>query len=256
MTTLEHVLECSVVICATRRTVFRFFKDSRRFAEWWGEGSRIDSRPGGALAIRYPDGTTASGAVQEIVDDERIVFSYGYDAPGQPIPPGATRVTVTLHEHPEGTLVKLRHELADAALRDRHVQGWKYQLALFANVAARDQHSALDGLVDRYFALWAERDAARRHEELAAVVTQDVVFQDRYGSTRGIADLAAHIGAVQTHLPGVLLHREGSVRHCQAAALADWSAAGPGGEARGRGTNAFALSLDGKIARVTGFWES
>ena len=253
MNTLEHVLECSVVICATRSTVFRFFKDSKRFAEWWGAGSHVDGRPGGALSIRYPDGTTASGTIQEMVDDERIVFSYGYDA-GQPVPPGSTRVTVTLHEHPEGTLVTLRHELADPALRDTHVQGWKYQLALFANVAARAQHAEVASLVDRYFSLWAEPDAGLRRAELEAVATEAVVFRDAYGSTRGRADLETHIAAVQHYMPGVRLRREGAVRQCQGTALADWTAAGTGGEARGRGSNVFDLSPDGRIARVVGLW--
>jgi uncharacterized protein YndB with AHSA1/START domain len=253
MNILEHVLECSVVICATRSTVFRFFKDSKRFAEWWGEGSRVDGRPGGALSIRYPDGTTASGTIQELVDDERIVFSYGYDA-GQPVPPGSTRVTVTLHEHPEGTLVTLRHELGDAALRDHHVQGWKYQLALFANVAARDQHAEVASVVDRYFALWAEPDAGPRREALAAVATEAVLFRDAYGSTRVRDDLDAHIAAVQHHMPGVRLRREGAVRQCQGTAIADWTAVGAGGEARGRGSNVFDLAPDGRIARVVGFW--
>lgn len=256
MTSLDHVLECSVVICATRSTIFRFFKDSRRFAEWWGEGSQIDGRPGGAVTIRYPDGTTASGAIQEIVEGERIVFSYGYDAPGNPVPPGGSRVIVTLHEHPEGTLLKLRHELPDAPSRDKHVQGWKYQLALFANVAARDQHGDLASLVDRYCALWAQPDAAKRRTELEALATEGVVFRDAFGSTRGRDDLNAHIGATQVYIPGASVRREGSVRHCQGTALADWSATGSAGEARGSGTNTFDLSPDGRIARVTGFWAS
>jgi uncharacterized protein YndB with AHSA1/START domain len=253
-TRLDEALECSVVICATRSTVFRFFKDSRRFAEWWGEGSRIEGRPGGAVRIRYPDGTSASGTVQELVEDERIVFSYGYDAPGKPIAPGGSRVTVTLREHPEGTLLQLRHEVADAPTRDLHAQGWRYQLALFANVAARDQHRDLGALVDRYFALWAEPDAVRRLAVLDAIATEGVVFQDKFGSTRGRTDLNAHIGACQVHMPGVLLHREGSVRQCQGRALADWSASGAQGPSRGRGTSAFDLAPDGRIARVVGFW--
>ena len=37
---LEHSLERTVFIAATRATVFRFFTDSERFAAWWGAGSR------------------------------------------------------------------------------------------------------------------------------------------------------------------------------------------------------------------------
>lgn len=242
-----------MVICATRSTVFRFFKDSRRFAEWWGEGSQIEGRPGGALAIRYPDGTMASGTIQEIVEGERIVFSYGYDAPGKPIPPGGSRVIVTLHEHPEGTLLKLRHELADAATRDEHVQGWKYQLALFANAAARDQHADLPALLDRYLELWEQPDPAARLQGLEAIVTEGVVFRDAYGSTRGRADLNAHMGACQTYMPGARLRRAEDVRQCQGTALVEWTATAANGETLGRGTNAFDLAPDGRIARVVGF---
>jgi uncharacterized protein YndB with AHSA1/START domain len=140
MTSLPHVLERSILICAQRATVFRYFTDSARFADWWGQGSVIDGRKGGAFVIRYPNGVTASGEVVDLVPDERVVMSYGYDDPGKPIPPGGSLVTITLHERPGGTLLHLRHEVAEAKVRDEHVQGWRYQLAVFANVAARDQH--------------------------------------------------------------------------------------------------------------------
>ena len=256
MTSLEHVLERSIVICATRSTVFRFFTDSSRFADWWGQGSRIEWRRGGAVVIRYPNGVTASGTVEDIVEDERVVFTYGYDAPGNPIPPGGSRVTVTLEERPEGTLLRLRHELADVAARDHHVQGWRYQLALFANVAARDQHRDVAAVVDRYLGLWSEADASVRQKELAATTVPDVVFGDAFGCTRGRDDLAAHVAAVQLHMPGVRLAREGEVRQCQGTALASWVALGSGGERRGRGTSVFDLAPDGRISRVVGFWGS
>ena len=42
----------TVVICAPREAVYRYFTDSERFARWWGTGSRIwaarQKRPGSA----------------------------------------------------------------------------------------------------------------------------------------------------------------------------------------------------------------
>jgi uncharacterized protein YndB with AHSA1/START domain len=254
MTALPHSLERSVLICATRSTVFRFFTDPDRFAEWWGAGSSIEGRPGGAVVIRYPNGATASGTVLEIVDDERVVFTFGYDDPSKPIPPGGSRVTITLGEHPQGTLLELRHELPDAAVRDEHVQGWRYQLALFANAAASHQHRDLTGLIDRYLAAWSEADAGARRRELTALATDDVRFADAFGATWGGADLDAHIAAVQRFMPGMCLARAGEVRHCQGSAIADWIATGPDGAPRGRGTNLFDLAADGRIARIVGFW--
>jgi hypothetical protein len=151
--------------------------------------------------------------------------------------------------------VTLRHELGDAALRDLHVQGWKYQLALFANVAARDQHADVAIVVDRYFALWSEPDAGRRRAELEVVATEGVRFRDRYCSTRSRDDLAAQLAAVQRFMPGLRLRREGAVRQCQGTVLCDWTATGANGEPRGRGSNVFDLAPDGRIARVVGLWE-
>ena len=141
MNALVHALKRTILISAARSTVFRYFKDPERFAAWWGQGSRIERRPGGAVLIRYPNGVTASGKVLEVVEDERVVFTYGYDDPGKPIPPGGSRVTITLEDTREGTRLELLHETADAAVRDAHVPGWRYQLALFANVRRPDAHA-------------------------------------------------------------------------------------------------------------------
>jgi uncharacterized protein YndB with AHSA1/START domain len=254
MPSLEHSLERSVLIRASASTVFRFFEDSQRFADWWGPGSRIDARPGGAVVIVYPNGVTASGEVLEVDEDRRIVFTYGYDDPGKPIPPGASRVTISLEEVAEGTLVRLRHELPDAATRDHHVPGWRYQLAVFANVAAREQHGGAAALVDGYFAAWGEPDASVRLRTLAAVVTPDVTFRDAFGCIRGRDDLTDHVAAVQVHMPGLCLERSGDVRQCQGAALADWIAVAKDGAPRGRGTSVFELAPDGRIRSVVGFW--
>jgi uncharacterized protein YndB with AHSA1/START domain len=256
MNALDHFLERTIVIAATRPTVFRFFTDSPRFAAWWGAGSTIEGRPGGAVHIVYPNGVTASGHVVEIVDDERIVFTYGYEDPSKPIPPDGSRVTITLAEDPGGTRVHLRHDLADASARDHHVQGWRYQLSVFSNVAAREQNADVAGVVDRYFALWAEPDPSIRREGLAAVTAHAVILHDAFSCTSGLDDLSAHLSAAQAHMPGVKMKRVGDVRQCQGTALVDWAAEGPDGVSRGSGTNVFDLAPDGRIARVVGFWGS
>lgn len=251
---LAHALERTVLIRATRATVFRFFTDPARFAGWWGAGSHIEGVPGGAVRIRYPNGVLATGQVVEVVPDRRIVFTYGYEDPAKPIAPGASRVTISLEDRGQATLLRLRHELADAPTRDAHGPGWRFQLALFANVAASDQHAQLAPLVDRFLALWSDPDASRRLATLAEVATDDLAFRDAFACLEGPAELAGHIGAAQLHMPGLTLTREGEVRHCQGVALADWIARAPGGEVKARGTNVFDLAADGRICRVVGLW--
>jgi len=253
MSGLDFTLDRTVTIAARRETVFRYFTDSERFAAWWGAGSRIEPRPGGIVQIRFPNAIEAGGEVIEIVPPERIVFTYGF-ASGQPIPTGASRVTVALEETPAGTLVRLHHELPNAEVRDEHVQGWRYQLSVFANVVAKEAHAGAGSLADRFFACWGETDAARRRAELAAVALEELSFRDPYSCTSGIDDLNAHIAASQRFMPGVVLERQGEARICQGVALVDWAVKGPDGNPRAKGSNVFELAADGRIARVTGLW--
>src|SRR5262245_17939826 len=130
---LPFSIDRDVVICASRATVFRYFTDPERWAAWWGAGSRVDARPGGEVFIRYPNGLTAQGEVLEIDPPNRFVFSFGYDRPDTPIPPGGSRETITVTDAPGGARVSLRHDVDTEKLRDDHRAGWRYHMAVFAD---------------------------------------------------------------------------------------------------------------------------
>jgi hypothetical protein len=121
-------------------------------------------------------------------------------------------------------------------------------------VAAKDEHSALDALADRFFALWAQGDPAARRAELLALAVGTLGFRDPYSCTEGLDDLDAQIAGARRFMPGVVLERVGPVRQCQGTALVDWVAKGADGAPRGKGTNVFELAPDGRITRVTGIW--
>lgn len=255
MSALPHQLTRQVIIRASREVVFRYFTDSGRFAAWWGAGSAIEPRPGGPVRIVYPGGIVVTGEVVTLRPAQEISFTYGYEAQNRElIPPGGSLVTITLRDHAEGTLLDLRHDLATAAARDAHIPGWRYQLAMFANITAGEAYPATEGTLDRYFALWSEPDPARRLATLEAIADRDLVFRDRFGVTRGREDLAAHIGASQQHMPGLALAREGAVQQCQGTAIADWCARAPDGKLVARGRNVFDLGPDGRLTRIIGIW--
>jgi uncharacterized protein YndB with AHSA1/START domain len=251
---LEFALEREIVIRAPRALVFRYFTDAERWARWWGAGSTIDGRVGGALKIVYPGGTTASGEVLELQPPERVVFSYGYDGAGKPISPGGSRVTIALADHPQGTALRFLHELADGKTRDDHVQGWRYQLAVFANVVANEAHAGAAKLADAWFAAWNELDSCARSKAFTALAANDVLFQDAHSLTRGVDDLVAHVAGAKVHMPGITLERAGEPRQCQGTALVDWVATKADGTQLARGSNVFELTPDGRIARVVGLW--
>lgn len=244
---LDFSLERTVLIHATRSTVFRYFTDSARFAAWWGPGSRIDARPGGEVHIVYPGGEIARGEVVEITEPERIVFTYGYENPTKPIAPGSSRVTVSFTEQKDGTLVRLKHDVSDATARDAHVAGWRFQLSIFANVASAEQHRNAAQRIDAWCAAW--------NGEGRLDVTPDVTFRDAYACVRGAEDLAAHIEMARVHLP-LKLARVGQPRLCQGTALCDWTASDAAGAVLAKGTNLYTFSPEGPICAVTGFQAS
>ncbi len=248
---LSHSLDRTITIEASPETVFRYFTDSARWAAWWGAGSSIDARPGGAVKIVYPGGVEVSGEVLEVAPVERIVFTYGY-ASGQPIAPGASRVTIALRPVESGTELSLTHAFAEAAVRDLHVQGWRYQLSLFGNVVADEVHSNAAEMVDGWHAAWTIADAAERDRALAKVAAPHVEFRDRHSLLNGIDDVSAHIAAALRFMPGMTLRRKGNVRHCQGTALSEWAAVSADGVERMTGTAVFRLGADGRIVWAAG----
>ena len=252
---LPYQLDRVITIAADPETVFTFFTDPGRWARWWGSGSTIDARPGGSLLIRLGGGTAVSGEVIAVEPPQRIVFSYGFVS-GAPIPPGGSRVTIELQAIAGGTRLHLSHDFAEQLPRDQHVQGWRYQLALFANAVTDVLHEGASGIIDQWFGAWNDSDPIHRREALEAIVSADVEFKDRFGLTGGVDELLGHIAAVHQFMPGLRLERQGEARHCQGLVLADWVATAQDGTTKAKGTNAFAMSPEGRIAAVTGFWSN
>jgi len=213
MSALAHRLDRTVIINAPREAVWRYVSDSSRWANFWGAGSTIDSRPGGKVHIRYPEGTEVAGDVLDVKPAERIVFTYGYVS-GKPIAPGSSRVTIELAEERGATRLTLTHELFD---------------------------------------VWAEPDASAREATLARIAAADVQFRDRFGNINGLAELHPHIAAAQHFMPGLRLKRSGEIRHCQGTVLADYAVVGPDGAERATGTSVFALGQGGRIVAATSF---
>jgi uncharacterized protein YndB with AHSA1/START domain len=244
-----------VEIRAPRETVFRYFTDPARFAKWWGEGSTIDPRAGGAVSIRYPNGERASGVFREVVPPGRVVFTFGLEAAGASLPPGSSTVTVTLEETTDGTLVILRHAGFPSAETAGHfVQGWRYQLSIFSKVVCDEQHSGALKIADTWFDAWNENDPARRRALLESSAAPGVVFHDAYGALEGYEDVESQIAATKVFMPGLTLSRAGEPALSHGHALVRWEVRDVEGNVRATGTNAVTFAADGRIARAVGFW--
>src|SRR5262249_21412972 len=143
---------------------------------------------------------------------------------------------------------------SDAAVRAQHVQGWRYQLSLFANVVSNEVQHDVAAVVDAWLDVWSTADGPSRAAALARIAEPTVRFRDRFSSVDGVDEVDVHLDAAQRFMPGIRLQRDGDVRQCQGVALADWIARSSDGQERARGTNVFLLNSDGRIESVTGLW--
>jgi hypothetical protein len=163
-------------------------------------------------------------------------------------------VTIALEPIGTSTRLQLTHAFAEVAHREAFVQGWRYQLSVFATVIADRLHAGAADTVDAWFAAWSNPDAATRDAAVERIAAPGLRFRDRYSLVSGLDDIRAHLAAVHRFMPGLRIAREGAVKHCQGVVIADWVARAVDGAEKGRGTNVFTLAGDGRIADVVGFW--
>jgi hypothetical protein len=163
-------------------------------------------------------------------------------------------VTIDVDAHESGSRVRLTHAFTDAAVRDQHVQGWRFQLSLFGNVVANEVNKDPSSLVDAWFAAWAIADEEERRRALGTIAAPDVQFGDRFSVIDGCDELVQHIGGAIRFMSGFRIQRKGDVRHCLGTLLVEWTASRGENQQFATGTNVFVLNANGRIASVTGFW--
>lgn len=124
----DRAVEVSMHIAAQPETVFPYFTDPGRYVQWMGAGAVLEPVPGGGYHVLMRDGVQAAGEFVEIDPPHRLVFTWGWTH-DPALPPGTTRVIVTLQPERGGTRLVLRHHgLPDDGQRDHHRNGWQLYL--------------------------------------------------------------------------------------------------------------------------------
>jgi uncharacterized protein YndB with AHSA1/START domain len=124
-----------IMIDATRETIWPFLTEPARHVEWLGSVADIDPRPGGAYRVLVAGEHQSVGEYVEVVPMEKVVFTFGWDQEGHPIPPGSTTIEISLHPEGDKTRVRLVHRgLPDDAVSD-HGSGWAHYLSRLATAA-------------------------------------------------------------------------------------------------------------------------
>ena len=122
----------TMFIRATPEQVFPYFTDPVKMLAWIGTDVEIDARPGGAIRIVPNRADVIRGTFLEITPPTRVVFTWGFEGPGQALPAGASIVEIVLRPVDGGTEVQLTHRALPDAIRDGHDRGWTHYLARIA----------------------------------------------------------------------------------------------------------------------------
>ena len=118
-------IEQTVRINASPPTVWAFWTDPQRLAEWWAGSAEVEAKPGGLYRVVMAEGPVMRGSFVELDPFTRLVFTFGWEegAPAGPLPPGSSTVEVALTPEGGGTVLVLRHTLPAIHAAD-HRKGW------------------------------------------------------------------------------------------------------------------------------------
>lgn len=128
----ELVLERRV--SAPPDKVFTYFTEPDKWLAWQGTEAEIELVAGGLWRVNVTGEGFASGRVVEVVENERVVFTWGWEQ-GPPVPPGSTTVAIELVPDGGGTLIRLTHSDLPPDQIEVHRHGWDHYISRLANVS-------------------------------------------------------------------------------------------------------------------------
>ena len=108
-------------------------------------------------------------------------------------------------------------------------------------------------VVDRYFAVWNETDAARRRELIARTWTEDASYLDPLMQGAGHAGIDAMVQGVQNQFGGHRFRQTGAVDAHHDHVRFSWELAPADGPAVVDGTDFGVIGGDGRLQTVVGF---
>src|SRR5215210_623212 len=126
---------CEVRVQASPETIFPLLVEGERSARWFGRAASIEPRPGGVYRTELSDQIVAVGEIVEIDEPRRVVLTFGWEGSDE-VPPGSSRVQITLEPDGDETVVRLLHDGLPDGAAEEHGQGWDLFLPRLATLAA------------------------------------------------------------------------------------------------------------------------
>jgi uncharacterized protein YndB with AHSA1/START domain len=119
---------------APAEQVFDMFTDPAKLVRWIGISADLEPRPGGRFRFEIVPGQFCEGQYVVVDRPRRLVFTWGWTDPGFGLPPGTSRVEVTLTSAADqrSTWLRLVHDGVAGDLGVLHEDGWSHFLAQLA----------------------------------------------------------------------------------------------------------------------------
>jgi uncharacterized protein YndB with AHSA1/START domain len=128
-----------LVLPAPVEQVFEMFTVPGQLVRWIGISADLQPRPGGSFRFEVVPGQFCEGQYVIVERPSRLVFTWGWTDPGFGLPPGTSRVEVTLAPSGEDghqTRLRLVHTGLAGDLGVLHDNGWSRFLARLVAAAA------------------------------------------------------------------------------------------------------------------------
>ncbi|TFE25541.1 SRPBCC family protein [Cohnella luojiensis] len=126
--TKEIFIECRT------ETLFSFFTDPDKLVRWMGRHVLLEPSIGGKYRIDVNGSDIAMGEYKEIIPNEKIVMTWGWEK-SKIVPPGSSTVEFRMTPKGNGTLLQLTHyDLPESEIAS-HQQGWTHYMARIQSFA-------------------------------------------------------------------------------------------------------------------------
>jgi uncharacterized protein YndB with AHSA1/START domain len=121
-----------IMIDATPETIWPFLTEPGKHIEWDGTVAELDPRPGGVYRVLVQGEHQSAGEYVEVDPMKRVLFTFGWEQEGHPIPPGSTTVEITLQPDGDKTRLRLVHRGLPDDASENHGRGWAHYLQRLA----------------------------------------------------------------------------------------------------------------------------
>ncbi|MCF6139047.1 SRPBCC family protein [Pseudalkalibacillus berkeleyi] len=127
MTQATETLQKEIFIECRPETLFPFFIDPDKMIRWMGRQVLLEPKIGGKYRIDINGENIAIGEYKEIVENEKVVLTWGWEG-SSIMPPGSSTVEFIMEPKDNGTLLILNHlEIPSEKLTSNN-NGWTHYL--------------------------------------------------------------------------------------------------------------------------------